>query len=197
METKQHIDLRKFKAVVSKAFSQTFYVFNGIEDDEDGIYVFAEENNGFTLVGFRSEWCIDDASDESIDSLLPVLNETYEKKWEEYIMKLAKEKEEKNTVDLSSYYELKEKHNHEALLLFRCGDFYEAYLDDARNCADVLGVTLCNRISKDTKQKVNMIGFPCHALDTYLPKLIRSGYRVAICDKPKQATEIVEPQTKD
>lgn len=73
---------------------------------------------------------------------------------------------------------LKSKHP-DALLLFRCGDFYESYEEDAKECAKVLGITLTKRNSDGTA----MAGFPHHALDTYLPKLIRAGKRVAICDQ--------------
>lgn len=78
---------------------------------------------------------------------------------------------------LKQFHELKEKHP-EALLLFRCGDFYETYEEDAKKCADILGITL-------TKNKNGywMAGFPYHALDTYLPKLIRAKCRCAICDQ--------------
>lgn len=79
---------------------------------------------------------------------------------------------------MRQYHELKSKHP-DAVLLFRCGDFYETYNDDAKVCADILGITL----TKSTKTGVNMAGFPYHALDTYLPKLIRAGQRVAICDQ--------------
>jgi len=76
------------------------------------------------------------------------------------------------------YRDLKSKHP-DAMLLFRCGDFYETYEDDARECAKVLGITLTKRHSDG----VAMAGFPHHALDTYLPKLIRTGHRIAICDQ--------------
>ena len=79
---------------------------------------------------------------------------------------------------LKQWRELKTKHP-DALLLFRCGDFYETYCDDAKQAADTLGITLTRRSS----DKVQMAGFPFHALDTYLPKLIRAGIRVAICDQ--------------
>lgn len=87
---------------------------------------------------------------------------------------------------LKQFQELKAKHP-EAVLLFRCGDFYESYMEDAEICAQVLGITLTKRSS----DKVSMAGFPYHALDTYLPKLIRAGKRVAICDQienPKAKT---------
>lgn len=76
------------------------------------------------------------------------------------------------------YRDLKAKHP-DAMLLFRCGDFYETYEDDARECAKVLGITLTKRQSDG----VAMAGFPYHALDTYLPKLVRTGHRIAICDQ--------------
>ena len=97
---------------------------------------------------------------------------------------------------------MKSKHP-DALLLFRTGDFYETYQQDAEKASKILGITL----TKSTKQKgpdgnaVKMAGFPYHALDTYLPKLIRAGERVAICDQleaPKQTakrgiSELVSP----
>lgn len=64
----------------------------------------------------------------------------------------------------------------DTLLLFRCGDFYESYQEDAESASRILGITL-------TRDKA---GFPYHALDTYLPKLIRAGHRIAICDELKQ-----------
>mgnify|MGYP003522925938 CR=1 FL=1 len=75
------------------------------------------------------------------------------------------------------YYELKKK-NPECLILFRCGDFYETYEDDAQLVSDCLGITL----TKVHKTGLRMAGFPYHALDTYLPKLIREGFRVSIND---------------
>ena len=78
---------------------------------------------------------------------------------------------------MKQFRDMKEKHP-DALLLFRVGDFYEAYADDAKACAEVLGITLTQR-----NGGYRMAGFPYHALDTYLPKLIRSGKRIAICDK--------------
>lgn len=78
---------------------------------------------------------------------------------------------------MKQYRELKKRHP-DALLLFRCGDFYETYSEDAVTCSMALGITLTVR----TADKVKMAGFPFHALDTYLPKLIRAGHRVAICD---------------
>ena len=79
---------------------------------------------------------------------------------------------------LKQFLELKAKHP-DALLLFRCGDFYETYREDAEDASKILGITLTVR----EKDHEKMAGFPHHALDTYLPKLIRAGRRVAICDK--------------
>ena len=76
------------------------------------------------------------------------------------------------------YCELKKK-NPGCLVLFRCGDFYETYEDDAQLVSDCLGITL----TKVHKTGLRMAGFPYHALDTYLPRLIRAGFRVAIDDK--------------
>ena len=85
-----------------------------------------------------------------------------------------------------AYAEMKAKHP-DSLLLFRMGDFYEAYGDDAKTASDVLGITLTRRNAKDCTEQ--MAGFPHHALDTYLPKLVRAGKRVAICDEPLKFTE--------
>lgn len=89
---------------------------------------------------------------------------------------------------MKQFRDLKSKHP-DAVLLFRCGDFYETYEDDTKVCADVLGITV-------TENKgVRMAGFPYHALDTYLPKLIRAGKRVAICDQledPKLTKKLVK-----
>lgn len=79
---------------------------------------------------------------------------------------------------IQQFNEFKEKHP-EALLLFRCGDFYETYENDAQIASEVLGITL----TLNTRDKRKMAGFPHHALDTYLPKFIRAGHRVAICDQ--------------
>ena len=78
---------------------------------------------------------------------------------------------------IKQFNELKAKHP-DAVILFRVGDFYESYLEDAKRLSEVLGVTL----TRQAKTKMDLAGFPCHALDTYLPKLIRAGLRVAICD---------------
>ena len=98
---------------------------------------------------------------------------------------------------LKQFYELKGKHP-DAVLLFRCGDFYETYSQDAEKASKILGITLTKSShTKDADGKpLAMAGFPYHALDTYLPKLIRAGERVAICDQleaPKRATEEISP----
>ncbi len=104
---------------------------------------------------------------------------------------------------IKQYNELKQKHP-DALLLFRCGDFYETYKEDAVKASNILGITLTrhsNRMDENGKP-LNMAGFPYHALDTYLPKLIRAGERVAICDQlesPRQKTsqqEDSKPEAK-
>lgn len=82
---------------------------------------------------------------------------------------------------MRQFFSMKEKHP-EALLLFHCGDFYETYCDDAVEAARILGITLTRR-NNGAASGAEMAGFPHHALDTYLPKLIRAGKRVAICDQ--------------
>ncbi len=94
---------------------------------------------------------------------------------------------------MKQYFELKAKHP-DAVLLFRCGDFYETYSEDAVIASDILGITLTKRANGQAKH-VEMAGFPHHALDTYLPKLIRAGKRVAICDQledPKTTKKLVK-----
>lgn len=83
---------------------------------------------------------------------------------------------------MKQFYDLKAK-NPDAVLLFRCGDFYETYDADAVTASQVLGITLTRRNNKGQAAATEMAGFPHHALDTYLPRLIRAGYRVAICDQ--------------
>lgn len=83
----------------------------------------------------------------------------------------------------------------DALILFRCGDFYETYLEDAVTASSVLGITLTHRSSKGDGKGTEMAGFPFHALDAYLQKLIRAGFRVAICDQledPKLTKKLVK-----
>lgn len=94
---------------------------------------------------------------------------------------------------MKQFFDLKAKHP-DALLLFRCGDFYETYCDDAIAASKILGITLTRR-NNGASQGDAMAGFPHHALDTYLPKLIRAGRRVAICDQledPKLTKKLVK-----
>ena len=94
---------------------------------------------------------------------------------------------------MKQFLDLKAKHP-DAVMLFRCGDFYETYSTDAIIAAEILGITLTKRANGKGKT-VEMAGFPHHALDTYLPKLIRAGKRVAICDQledPKTTKKVVK-----
>ena len=94
---------------------------------------------------------------------------------------------------MKQFLDLKAKHP-DAVMLFRCGDFYETYSTDAVVAAEILGITLTKRANGKEKT-VEMAGFPHHALDTYLPKLIRAGKRVAICDQledPKLTKKLVK-----
>ena len=104
-------------------------------------------------------------------------------------------KEKTLTPMMQQFFSLKEKHP-DALLLFRCGDFYDTYCDDAVDASRILGITLTHRNNgAGAKGKDEMAGFPHHALDTYLPKLIRAGRRVAICDQledPKLTKKLVK-----
>ena len=94
---------------------------------------------------------------------------------------------------MKQFFELKAKHP-DAVMLFRCGDFYETYSTDAVVASEILGITLTKRANGKGKT-IEMAGFPHHALDTYLPKLIRAGKRVAICDQledPKLTKKLVK-----
>ena len=94
---------------------------------------------------------------------------------------------------MKQFLELKAKHP-DAVMLFRCGDFYETYSTDAVLASEILGITLTKRANGKGK-RIEMAGFPHHALDTYLPKLIRAGKRVAICDQledPKLTKKLVK-----
>ena len=79
---------------------------------------------------------------------------------------------------MKQYFDIKSKHP-DAILLFRCGDFYETFSKDAIVSSEILGITLTRRANGAAKS-VELAGFPHHALDTYLPKLVRAGMRVAI-----------------
>ena len=106
---------------------------------------------------------------------------------------MAKDNEVILTPMMKQFFELKAKHP-DAIMLFRCGDFYETYSEDAVTASEILGITLTKRANGQGKT-VEMAGFPHHALDTYLPKLIRAGRRVAICDQledPKTTKKLVK-----
>ncbi len=95
---------------------------------------------------------------------------------------------------MKQFYDLKAKHP-DAVMLFRCGDFYETYSEDAVVASEILGITLTRRSGGKNGTPIEMAGFPHHALDTYLPKLIRAGKRVAICDQledPKLTKTLVK-----
>ena len=95
---------------------------------------------------------------------------------------------------MKQFFTLKAQHP-DALMLFRCGDFYETYCEDAVAAAKILGITLTKRNNGGSTGTTEMAGFPHHALDTYLPKLIRAGRRVAICDQledPKLTKKLVK-----
>ncbi len=105
-------------------------------------------------------------------------------------------KKEELTPMMKQFYDFKAKHP-DALLLFRCGDFYETYNEDASVAAEILGITLTKRssVAGTSASGTAMAGFPYHALDSYLPKLIRAGKRVAICDQledPKLTKKLVK-----
>lgn len=109
---------------------------------------------------------------------------------------VQKKKDDGLTPMMRQFYSFKEA-NPDALLLFRCGDFYETYADDAVEAAKILGITLTRRSNGKNANGAacEMAGFPYHALDTYLPKLIRAGKRVAICDQledPKLTKTLVK-----
>ena len=94
---------------------------------------------------------------------------------------------------MKQYFEMKQKHP-DAVLLFRVGDFYETFSDDAITASEILGITLTRRANGQA-QHVELAGFPHHALDTYLPKLVRAGKRVAICEQledPKLTKKLVK-----
>lgn len=94
---------------------------------------------------------------------------------------------------LKQYEEMKQKHP-DAVLLFRVGDFYETYNADAIDCANILGLPVSVR-QLNAVSSLSLVGFPHHALDTYLPKLVRAGRRVAICEQledPKLSKRLVK-----
>lgn len=138
-----------------------------------------------------------------------------EKEHREYHEELKRQQQSASVPPIiKQYNDLKQKHP-DAMLLFRCGDFYETYKEDAVKASNILGITLTQHSKRmdDEGKPLKMAGFPYHALDTYLPKLIRSGERVAICDqiedskqkahseeqasKPKQEVKEVVSQQKE
>lgn len=106
---------------------------------------------------------------------------------------MAEEKKYAETPLMRQYYDVKSKHP-DAILLFRVGDFYETFGDDAIKASEILGITLTRR-ANGSASFVELAGFPHHAVDTYLPKLVRAGQRVAICEQledPKLTKKIVK-----
>ena len=106
---------------------------------------------------------------------------------------MAKTGKEVETPLMKQYYSIKDKHP-DAILLFRVGDFYETFSEDAVKASSILGITLTKR-ANGAASFVELAGFPFHALDTYLPKLVRAGQRVAICEQledPKMTKKIVK-----
>lgn len=109
---------------------------------------------------------------------------------------MAKKQEQETAADMLRQFDsLKQKHP-DAMLLFRKGDFYEMYREDAVKAATILAITLTSRSFSGEKEPVKYTLFPYHALDVYLPKLIRSGQRVAICDQLETPKLKKEEQTK-
>src|SRR4029078_2508468 len=104
--------------------------------------------------------------------------------------------EKSNVVEtplMKQYYSIKSKYP-DAMLLFRVGDFYETFVDDAIRASNILGIVLTKR-ANGSATYIELAGFPHHSLDSYLPKLVRAGYRVAICDQledPKLTKTIVK-----
>lgn len=106
---------------------------------------------------------------------------------------MAKKKKAVETPLMKQYYQMKEKHP-DAILLFRVGDFYETFEQDAIRTSEILGITLTKR-ANGSASYVELAGFPHHAIDTYLPKLVRAGMRVAICEQledPKKTKKLVK-----
>jgi DNA mismatch repair protein MutS len=117
---------------------------------------------------------------------------TREKAGEEPVKKLKKDKDAETPL-MKQYNAIKAKHS-DAILLFRVGDFYETFGEDAIQTSEILGITLTRR-GNGAASLIELAGFPHHALDTYLPKLVRAGKRVAICDQledPKTTKKIVK-----
>lgn len=100
-----------------------------------------------------------------------------------------------NTPLMQQYQEMKKKHP-DAVLLFRVGDFYEIFGEDAVKASEILGITLTRRANGGSDKYIELAGFPHHALDTYLPKLVRAGHRVAICEQLEDPKLKRNPQQK-
>lgn len=96
------------------------------------------------------------------------------------------------TTLLGQYREMKRRHP-DAILLFRVGDFYETFSDDAIAVSEILETALTTPANKANKEYVELTGFPHHALDTYLPRLVRAGRRVAICEQLESQPKKVTP----
>ena len=107
---------------------------------------------------------------------------------------IAQKIEQRNEPLLKQYQEMKKKHP-DAILLFRVGDFYEIFGKDAVQASEVLGITLTRRQS-GVDSRIELAGFPHHALDTYLPKLVRAGHRVAICEQLEDVPHVGRPETQ-
>lgn len=106
---------------------------------------------------------------------------------------MAKNRKAVETPLMKQYYDIKRKHP-DAILLFRVGDFYETFGEDAVKAAEILGITLTKR-ANGSASYIDLAGIPYHAIDTYLPKLVRAGQRVAICEQledPKKTKKIVK-----
>src|SRR5665648_489055 len=101
---------------------------------------------------------------------------------------------QKLTPAMQQFYDAKEQHP-DALIFFRMGDFYESFGADAKTMAEVLGITLTSRGKDVDGENMPLAGIPYHALDSYLPQLIKKGYKVAICEQledPKKAKGVVK-----
>ena len=99
---------------------------------------------------------------------------------------MSKVKAKSETPLMKQYNSIKSKHP-DALLLFRVGDFYETFGKDAITASNVLGITLTAR--NNGSSKIELAGFPHHSIGTYLPKLVKAGHRVAVCDQLEQPTK--------
>lgn len=126
-----------------------------------------------------------------------------ENEYREYHEEKKRQQQQMSNVPpiIKQYNDLKQKHP-DALLLFRCGDFYETYKEDAVKASNILGITLTKHSKRmdEEGKPLKMAGFPYHALDTYLPKLIRAGERVAICDQlesPRQKSSQQEENKQE